>query len=59
MYTSFTRPHLKYASDVWGGCSPSNAEKPEQVQLLLAARIVSGLHIFASKTLYYETCSIQ
>ena len=55
MYTSFIRPHLEYASDVWGGCSLSNAEKLEQVQLL-AARIVSGLPIFASKTsLYYET----
>ena len=55
MYTSFIRPHLEYASDVWGGSSFSNAEKLEQVQLL-AARIVSGLPIFASKTsLYYET----
>ena len=49
MYTSFIRPHLEYASDVWGGCSLSNAEKLEQVQLF-AARIVSGLPIFASKT---------
>ena len=55
MYTSFIRPHLEYASDVQGGCSLSNAEKLEQVQLL-AARNVSGLPIFASKTsLYYET----
>ena len=55
MYTSFIRPHLEYASDVWGGCSLSNAEKLEQV-LLLAARIVSGLPIFARKTsLFYET----
>ena len=29
--TSFIRPHLEYASDVWGGCSLSNAEKLEQV----------------------------
>ena len=41
MYRFFIRPHLEYASDVWGGCSLSNAEKLEQVQLL-AARIVSG-----------------
>ena len=55
MYTSFIRPHLEYASDVWGGCSLSNAEKLEQVQLL-AARIVSGLPIFTSKTsLFYQT----
>ena len=47
MYTSFIKPHLEYASDVWGGSSFSKAEKLEQVQLL-AARIVSGLSIFAS-----------
>ena len=23
MYKSFIRPHLEYASDVWGGCSPT------------------------------------
>ena len=38
-----------------GGCPLSNAEKLEQVQLM-AARIDSGLPIFASKTsFYYET----
>ena len=36
MYTSFIRPHLEYASDVWGGCSLTNAEKLEQMQLLAA-----------------------
>ena len=55
MYTSFIRPHLEYATDVWSGCSLTNAEKLEQVQLF-ADRIVLGLPIFASKTsLYYET----
>lgn len=55
MYTSFIRPHLEYASEVWGGCSLADTEKLEQVQLT-AARIVTGLSIFASRdSLYLET----
>lgn len=55
MYTSFIRPHLEYASEVWGGCSLADTEKLEQVQLT-AARIVTGLSILASRdSLYLET----
>ena len=55
LYTAFIRPQLEYASDVWGGCSSSDCERLEKIQLI-AARIVSGLPIFASKeSLYFET----
>ena len=36
IYTSFIRPYLEYASDVWGAFSLSNTEKIEQLQLLPA-----------------------
>ena len=43
MYTSFIRPVLEYASEVWGTCINQNAsEKLEKLQLN-AARIVTGL----------------
>ena len=55
LYTSFIRPTLEYASIVWDGCSVQDTEKLEKVQLT-AARIVTGLPIFASKeSLYFET----
>jgi hypothetical protein len=55
LYTSFIRPTLEYASIVWDGCSVQDTEKLEKVQLA-AARIVTGLPIFASKeSLYFET----
>lgn len=55
MYTSFIRPQLEYASVVWGGCYANDSEKLEKLQLH-AARIVTGLTIFASReSLYFET----
>lgn len=55
MYTSFIRPHLEYASEVCGGCSLADTDTLEQIQLT-AARIVTGLSIFASRdSLYLET----
>ena len=55
MYVTFVRPILEYASVVWDGCSSAEIEKLEKVQLH-AARIVTGLPIFASKeSLYLET----
>ena len=48
LYTSFIKPQLKYASDVWGGCSSSDCDRLEKIQLI-AARIFSGLHKFASR----------
>jgi hypothetical protein len=45
----------KYASSVWDGCSAIDTAKLEKVQLC-AARIVTGLPIFASReSLYSET----
>lgn len=55
LYTSFIRPQLEYASEVWGGCSSVDSDRLEKIQLI-AARIVTGLPIFASReSLYFET----
>ena len=51
----YIRPVLEYASEVWDGCSHTDINRLEQVQLN-AARIVTGLPIFASlRSLYDET----
>ena len=55
LYTTFIRPSLEYASEVWGGCSNQESEKLEKLQLA-AARIVTGLTSLASRdSLYFET----
>ena len=55
LYTSFIRPILEYSSEVWDSCSTTDSERLEKIQLE-AARIVTGLPMFAPKTaLYYET----
>jgi hypothetical protein len=56
MYTSFIRPQLEYASEVWGTCLNQNkSEELEKLQLN-AARIVTGLTLLASReSLYLET----
>ena len=55
LYTTFIRPSLEYASEVWGGCSNQDSEKLEKLQLA-AARIVTGLTSLASRdSLYFET----
>ena len=54
LYCTYIRPLLEYASEVWDGCSQTDAKRLEQVQL--NARIVTGLPVFASlNSLYYET----
>ena len=52
LYIVFIRPTLEYASIVWDGCSAQDIEKLEKVQLS-AARIVTGLPIFASRESLY------
>jgi hypothetical protein len=52
LYVTFVRPLLEYASVVWDGCSSAKIEKLEKEQLH-AARIVTGLPIFASKDSMY------
>ena len=47
MYTVFIRPLLEYAAVVWNGCSQSEVEKLEKVQLC-TTRVVTGLPIVAS-----------
>jgi hypothetical protein len=57
MYTSFIRPLLEYASEVWGTCTTENEyEKLEKLQLSAARIIVTGLNLLASRdTLYFKT----
>ena len=46
---------LEYASEVWDGCTQTDAYRLEQVQLI-AARIVTGLPVFASlNSIFAET----
>ena len=55
LYCTYIRPLLEYASEVWDGCTQTDTNRLEQVQLN-AARIVTGLPIFASlNSLYAET----
>ena len=55
LYCTYIRPLFDYSSEVWDGCSQTDANISEQVQLN-AARIVTGLPVFASLNfLYYET----
>ena len=55
LHCTYIRPLLEYCSEVLDGCNMTDANRLEQVQLN-AARIVTGLPIFASKrALYYET----
>ena len=55
LYCTYIRPLFEYASEVWDGCSQTDANRLEQAQLN-AARIVTGLPVFAStNSLYQET----
>ena len=55
LYCTYIRPLLEYASEVWDGCTQTDAYRLEQVQLI-AARIVTGLPVFASlNSIYAET----
>lgn len=55
LYCTYIRPLLEYASEVWDVCTQTDANRLEQVQLT-AARIVTGLPVFASRnSLYSET----
>ena len=58
LYTVFIRPTLEYASIAWDGCSTHDIEKLEKVQLS-AARIITGLPIFASSESFYTETSWQ
>ena len=47
LYCTYIRPLLEYASEVWDGCTITDSNRSEQVQLT-AARIVTGLPTFSS-----------
>ena len=53
LYTVFIRPIFEYATEVWDNCGIGYVNKLEQLQLE-AARIVTGLPIFAKKELIYH-----
>ena len=55
LYLTYIRPLLEYASEVWDGCSITDSNRIEKVQLH-AARIITDLPIFASlSSLYFKT----
>ena len=55
LYCTYIRPLLEYASEVWDGCTITDSDRLEQVQLT-AARNVTGLPTFSSLcSLYSET----
>ena len=55
LYCTYIRPQFEYASEVWDGCTQTDANRLEQIQLT-AARIVTGLPVFASlNSLFLET----
>jgi hypothetical protein len=56
IYLVYIRPIFEYASEVWDNCVVGNSNKLDQLQLE-AARIVTGLPIFASSILIYKELS--
>ena len=53
LYLVYIRPLFEYACEVWDNCGVVNSTKLEQLQLE-AARIITGLPIFAKSDLVYE-----
>jgi hypothetical protein len=53
LYLVYIRPTFEYACEVWDNCGVGNSNKHYQLQLE-AARIVTGLPIFASSILIYK-----
>ena len=52
---TYIRPLVEYASEVWDECNQIDTNRLEQAQLN-AARIVTGLPVFASlNSFYHET----
>ena len=55
IYKCFILPVLEYASEVWDGCSQSDIQRLESLQLE-AARIACGLPVFCKKEyVYFES----
>ncbi len=55
IYLSYILPLLEYACELWDGCTARDTDKIDKLQLQ-AARIITGLPIFASKeSLFFET----
>ena len=55
LLTTFIRPYLDYACEIWSGCSYRDCDKLEKLQLA-GARNVTGLTLLASRDyLYFET----
>ena len=58
LYLVYIRQIFEYASEVWDNCAVGNSNKLDQLQLE-AARIVTGLPIFASSILIYKELSCE
>ena len=54
IYISFVRPILEYASPVWSGCTESDQDKLEYVQLEAARVVTSAMHGTSNAKLYEE-----
>jgi hypothetical protein len=55
IYTTFIRPVLEYASEVWDGCGQVNSERLDRLQLEVG-RIVTGLPVFVSSESILTEC---
>ena len=54
-YKSYILPLMEYASEVWAGCTITDSDRLEKVQLA-AARVVTGLPMYCpTRILYRET----
>ena len=58
MYLSFIRPILEYGSAVWDGCTSSESERLENVQLA-AARVITGATRGTNHQLIYEEAGLE
>ena len=58
LYLSFIRPILEYGSAVWDGCTSSESERLENVQLA-AARVITGATRGTNHQLIYEEAGLE
>ena len=58
LYLSFVRPILEYGSVVWDGCTSSESEQLENVQLA-AARVITGAIRGTKHHLIYDESGLE
>ena len=57
MYTVFIRPPLEYAAVVWDGCSQSDVEKLEKVQLCVIFSYNNSFYYHSTVVSFRTNCS--